>query len=267
LLTDLKNARRARFARLARGVSLPYRYRVLSLSQFAQHTVVFHKPHGDNRYGLRDDNKAAFAGVLLTITLLAGACGQTSASHSASSANSNSQGTSNSNSSSGSSSSSSSSGSSSSSSSGSSSGSSGFSIYRAKPFWKRCAICEGRHNDAGKLVERLRRRWLFPGGFSSGPPSYASFSQSNATVFTWAASQSDVRDFPVPGAGRIAASWYNNTSFGLNLSLNDGNVHLVALYALDYDNRGRVETIQIVDPATNNVVSSQVLSNFSNGVI
>lgn len=97
-------------------------------------------------------------------------------------------------------------------------------------------------------------------------PSYASFSQSNATVFTWAASQSDVRGLSVPGAGRIAASWYNNTSFGLNLSLNDGNVHLVALYALDYDNRGRVETIQIVDPATNNVVSSQVLSNFSNGV-
>jgi hypothetical protein len=50
------------------------------------------------------------------------------------------------------------------------------------------------------------------------------------------------------------------------MSFNDGNVHLVALYALDYDNQGRVETIQIVDPATNNVVSSQVLSNFSNGV-
>lgn len=50
------------------------------------------------------------------------------------------------------------------------------------------------------------------------------------------------------------------------MSVNDGNVHLVALYALDYDNQGRVETIQIVDPTTNNIVSSQVLSNFSNGV-
>jgi len=97
-------------------------------------------------------------------------------------------------------------------------------------------------------------------------PSYASFTPSNAVAYTWAGNQSDVRELSVPGAGRIAAAWYNSPSFSLNMSFNDGNVHLVALYALDYDNQGRVETIQIVDPATNNVVSSQVLSNFSNGV-
>ena len=40
----------------------------------------------------------------------------------------------------------------------------------------------------------------------------------------------------------------------------------MALYALDYDSAGRAETIQIVDPSTNDILNSQVLSNFSNGV-
>ncbi len=71
------------------------------------------------------NRKAAFAGVLLMVALLVAACGQTSASHSGSSANSSSQGTSNSNSSSGTSSSSSSSGSSGSSTGSSNSSSSG----------------------------------------------------------------------------------------------------------------------------------------------
>lgn len=102
-------------------------------------------------------------------------------------------------------------------------------------------------------------------GSTQNPPSYASFSESNASVYTWATNSSDVRALSVPGGGTIAAGWYN-TSFSLNVSFNDGNTHLVALYALDYDSRGRAETIQIVDPSTNNVLNSQVLSNFSNGV-
>jgi hypothetical protein len=75
-----------------------------------------------------------------------------------------------------------------------------------------------------------------------------------------------VRSLSVPGAGRIAATWYNDTSFSLNIGFNDGNTHLVALYVLDYDSRGRAETIQIMDPSTNNVLGAQVISNFSNGV-
>jgi hypothetical protein len=63
----------------------------------------------------------------------------------------------------------------------------------------------------------------------------------------------------------MGAAWYN-TSFSLNIAFNDGNTHLLALYACDYNSAGRAETIQIVDPSTNNILNSQVLSNFSNGV-
>jgi hypothetical protein len=97
-------------------------------------------------------------------------------------------------------------------------------------------------------------------------PGYTSFSQPNALLYTWAKNPSDVRALSVPGGGTIAATWYNNTSLTLNISFNDGNTHLVALYAMDYDSLGRAETIQVVDPSTATVLNSQVLSNFSNGV-
>jgi len=105
----------------------------------------------------------------------------------------------------------------------------------------------------------------FLAGANQRLPGYTSFSPSNASVYTWASSPGDVRALTVPGAGAIEAAWYN-TSFSMNLGFNDGNTHLVALYASDYNGAGRVETIQIVDPATSNILNAQVLSNFSNGV-
>jgi hypothetical protein len=100
---------------------------------------------------------------------------------------------------------------------------------------------------------------------SQSLPSYATFSQSNASLYTWASSPTDPRALAVPGAGRIAATWYN-TSFSLNIAFNDGKTHLVALYAVDYSNQNRAETIQIADPSTNNILDSESLANFSGGV-
>ena len=100
---------------------------------------------------------------------------------------------------------------------------------------------------------------------SQSLPSYATFTQSNASLYTWASSPTDARALAVPGAGRIAATWYN-TSFSLNIAFNDGKTHLVALYAVDYSNQNRAETIQIADPSTNNILDSESLANFSGGV-
>lgn len=100
---------------------------------------------------------------------------------------------------------------------------------------------------------------------SQSIPSYVTFTPSNEQLYTWAASTSDVRALSVPGAGKIAATWYN-PSFTLDLNFNDTNAHVVALYALDWDNAGRTETLQVVDASTNNVLDSESLANFSNGV-
>ncbi|MGD0963578.1 MAG: hypothetical protein ABSA57_06715, partial [Candidatus Acidiferrales bacterium] len=46
----------------------------------------------------------------------------------------------------------------------------------------------------------------------------------------------------------------------------DGNTHRVAVYALDWDNYGRSETIQVLDAATNAVLDSRSISAFTQGV-
>ncbi|MGB2898283.1 MAG: hypothetical protein WBB89_03385, partial [Candidatus Acidiferrum sp.] len=45
----------------------------------------------------------------------------------------------------------------------------------------------------------------------------------------------------------------------------DGNLHRLALYALDWDANGRTETVQVLDANTNAVLDTRTLSSFSNG--
>ena len=96
-------------------------------------------------------------------------------------------------------------------------------------------------------------------------PSYATFTPQNSAAYTWTSGTTDPRALSLPGgAGGIAAAWYGkNMSFDLNLT--DGQSHLVALYALDWDNKGRSETIQISDAVAGNILSTQTVNNFSNG--
>jgi hypothetical protein len=68
------------------------------------------------------------------------------------------------------------------------------------------------------------------------------------------------------GTGGWASTWFNPTVFGINLSITDNGTHQVAVYALDWDNSGRVETINVIDPQTGTVLDSRTISNFTNGV-
>jgi hypothetical protein len=97
-------------------------------------------------------------------------------------------------------------------------------------------------------------------------PGYATFSETNGTLYTWATNPNDSRALLVPGGGSIAAAWYATSSFSFSITFSDGNSHVVALYAVDYDGSGRSETIQVVDPSTSNVLSSQAIANFTGGV-
>jgi hypothetical protein len=101
----------------------------------------------------------------------------------------------------------------------------------------------------------------------ANPPSYGTFSVENATTYTWAANTSDPRALQLPnGTGGWASTWFNPTVFGINLSITDNGTHQVAVYALDWDNSGRVETINVIDPQTGTVLDSRTISNFTNGV-
>ena len=52
----------------------------------------------------------------------------------------------------------------------------------------------------------------------------------------------------------------------MNVSLTDGTAHDIALYAIDWDNQGRSEQIQITNAATGAVLDTETVSNFSGGV-
>ena len=64
---------------------------------------------------------------------------------------------------------------------------------------------------------------------------------------------------------RIASTWNNTGSVTFDLNLADGQPHSVAFYALDWDSKGRSETVFIQDAISGTTLDSQSISNFNSG--
>ena len=108
-------------------------------------------------------------------------------------------------------------------------------------------------------------------GSTSSYPSYATVTPSGQNYLgthIWDPTPSDVRGLQIPGSpsGRIAACWYG-TSFTIDVNLTDGQVHLVSLYAVDWDSNpvARSEQIQVLDGSSGAVLNTQTISNFQSG--
>lgn len=98
-------------------------------------------------------------------------------------------------------------------------------------------------------------------------PGYVNVSPSGQAAYTWNATTSDPRALQKPNeADRIASTWYSNVSFDINLNLNDGAVHQVALYFLDWDAHARSQRIDIHDAANGALLDSRTISNFADGL-
>ena len=66
-----------------------------------------------------------------------------------------------------------------------------------------------------------------------------------------AASSTDFRALEQPsGADRFAATWYAVGSFSFDVNFTDGLTRQLALYAMDYDNSGRSQRIDVIDSAS-----------------
>ncbi len=96
-------------------------------------------------------------------------------------------------------------------------------------------------------------------------PSYAAASPQNQLNWTWASRTSDVRALQM-GNSRTSTTWYNNPNFNLDVNFTDNNSHQLAVYAVDWDQRGRSQTVQVLDANTHAVLDSRNISNFTNGV-
>ena len=92
----------------------------------------------------------------------------------------------------------------------------------------------------------------------------ATLTVNGASTYPWVASTSDQRALEAAAAGstnRDVGVWYSSTSFTFNLSLSDNQTHLLALYALDWDNPTgvRSEQFTISNTATGQVLVPQAV--------
>jgi hypothetical protein len=101
-------------------------------------------------------------------------------------------------------------------------------------------------------------------------PSYATVTPIGQTEYTWGTNLSVPNGLQEPGVqppnNRIAAQWYSNTIFTLDINLTDGQTHQVALYCLDYgDTNGRSQTVAVTNPQTGAVLDSRTENTFTSG--
>src|ERR1700685_3483341 len=87
-------------------------------------------------------------------------------------------------------------------------------------------------------------------------PGYASFAQEGQQNWTWAASTTDVRAL-MSASGRTATTWFSSSSFSMDISMTDGNIHQIAIYAVDFDRDGRAESFQVSDANSGALLDSR----------
>jgi ELWxxDGT repeat protein len=107
------------------------------------------------------------------------------------------------------------------------------------------------------------------GSSSEVQPTYATLDiPRNLQEYTWASNTTAInalQDSPGSSA-RVAGCIYSDfPSFNFNINITDGQTHQVALYLLDYDSQHRSETITITNYATNQVLDTETVSNFTGG--
>lgn len=96
-------------------------------------------------------------------------------------------------------------------------------------------------------------------------PGYASVTISGAKTKLWTPNTNDLRALQdSDGSGSSATAW-TGYSFTMNVAMKDSLEHKIALYALDWARTGGSELVEAIDPATNAILDSRVVSNFANG--
>lgn len=97
-------------------------------------------------------------------------------------------------------------------------------------------------------------------------PEYANVILAGCKPVTWADSVGDNRALDKSDSEKkIASTWHSQRPFEIKLDIADGRQHQFSLYCLDWDQTGRVESVEILDPGTEKVLDSRTLASFSRG--
>lgn len=103
-------------------------------------------------------------------------------------------------------------------------------------------------------------------GDTSSYPSYVQVSMTGNRFYTWESSTNDPRALQrSSGNGSVAATWYSMNSFTMDVNITDGKTHRLSLYFVDYNGPWRSERVEVLDPATGDVLDSRTVSDFVTG--
>ncbi len=104
------------------------------------------------------------------------------------------------------------------------------------------------------------------GAFTQFPPYVQTLAQEPA-VRIWAGQTLDGRALPTPaGSNRVASAWFSATATEMDFNITDGRSHRLAVYLVDWDNQGRSERLELLDPVSGTVFATRAVSNFVSGV-
>ena len=99
------------------------------------------------------------------------------------------------------------------------------------------------------------------------PPSYVQISAYQNSGLVWAVSTSDTRGLQkATGTDRFAGAWRNASEFYFFLKFNDAAAHEVSFYFVDWERAGRQQKVDVFDQGTGNLLHSQTISNFGEGL-
>lgn len=97
-------------------------------------------------------------------------------------------------------------------------------------------------------------------------PIYASGSELGRTIFTWQATTTDVRALQKGNPSeRIASTNYSAITFIHDVHLLDASTRRVGLYLLDWDNKGRTQTVDVLDGVTGATLDTRSVAAFVGG--
>jgi Bacterial Ig domain/Matrixin len=99
---------------------------------------------------------------------------------------------------------------------------------------------------------------------STSLPSDVQLAVSGQSLWTWAASTSDVRALQRAGTDRVMAAWYGS-AFSIDLNVGGTQPRQIAIYSADYDNSGRQQRFDLIDASTGAVLDSRTISAFGGG--
>lgn len=104
-------------------------------------------------------------------------------------------------------------------------------------------------------------------GDSQQPASAVQVTPANQQEMVWQGSTSDPRALQkvTDPTDHIAACWYATSSFTIDVNVTDGQTYQLALYFLDWDQQNRAEIINTLDPTTNALLDTRVVTSFENG--